>query len=85
MTCVRIFLAASSTFFLLTACESQTIDKPAAVEEAATAAAYVFVNGGIYSVDSERSWAQAVAISMAKWCLVSTNAVAITRPENSQA
>ena len=62
MTQFRILLAASTTIFLLTACEQKTTQETVNIEGAATAADYIFINGGIYTVDTERSWAQAVAI-----------------------
>ncbi len=62
MTHLRILLAASTTFFLLTACEQKTTEETVTVEEVATTADHIFINGSIYTVDTERSWAQAVAI-----------------------
>ncbi len=62
MTRLPCLLAVSAIIFPLTACEQKTTEETAAIAGAATAADHIFVNGGIYTVDTEHSWAQAVAI-----------------------
>jgi len=55
----------------LSACSEE--EQVATVEPALEAADSVLINGGIYTVDSDRSWAQAVAIRGGKIVAVGTN------------
>lgn len=62
----------SAALILLVACsEERQADTPDLVNEAADT---VLINGGIYTVDSEQSWAEAVAIRNGKIIAVGTNA-----------
>ena len=63
---MRAILTATVLAFLLAACE-----------QAPPAADRVFLNGAVYTVDADRSWAEAVAIQDGKFLVVGTNADAL--------
>ena len=54
-------LALCASVLFLSACAEQA-EEPSTATNAAPAADLVMINGGIYTVDAERSWAEAVAI-----------------------
>jgi len=63
----RSFLAAGATLFAISACT------PASEELSQAAADRVFLNGAIYTVDDDRTWAKAVAIKGGRIVYVGDN------------